>query len=55
MKAFLAIIAQTVRSAVRAKVFHILFVLVLLAVFLLPMTVWKFTLVEWLSPLGGVT
>jgi len=39
MKAFLAIIAQTVRSAVRAKVFHILFVLVLLAVFLLPMTV----------------
>ena len=39
MKAFLAIIRQTIRSAVRTKVFHVLFVLILLAVFLLPMTV----------------
>ena len=39
MKAFLAIIGQTMRSAIRAKVFHVLFVLILLAVFMLPMTV----------------
>ena len=39
MKAFLAIVKQTMRSAIRAKVFHVLFVLILLAVFGLPMTV----------------
>lgn len=39
MKPFLAIVLQTMRSAVRSKVFHVLFVLILLAVFLLPLTV----------------
>ncbi len=39
MKAFLAIVNQTMRSAIRAKVFHVLFALIILAVFLLPMTV----------------
>ena len=39
VKAFIAIVQQTMRSAIRSKVFHILFVLILLAVFLLPMTV----------------
>ena len=39
MKAFLAIVKQTVRSAIRAKVFHVLFVLIILAVFLLPVTI----------------
>ena len=39
MKAFIAIVRQTMRSAIRSKVFHVLFVLILLAVFLLPMTV----------------
>ena len=39
MKAFLAIMKQTMRSATRSKVFHILFALIILAVFLLPMTV----------------
>jgi|LSQX01.2.fsa_nt_gb hypothetical protein len=39
MKPFLAIVMQTVRSALRSKVFHVLFVLILLAVFLLPVTV----------------
>lgn len=39
MKAFLAIVLQTMRSAIRAKVFHVLFALIIIAVFLLPMTV----------------
>ena len=39
MKSFLAIVRQTMRSAIRAKVFHVLGVLILLSVFLLPATV----------------
>ncbi len=39
MKAFSAIVLQTIRSAIRAKVFHVLFTLIILAVFLLPVTV----------------
>ena len=39
MKPFLAIVMQTMRSAIRSKVFHVLSVLILLAVFLLPLTV----------------
>lgn len=39
MRAFTAIVKQTVRSAVRSHVFHVLGVLILLAVFLLPVTV----------------
>ena len=39
MRALLAIVKQTVRSSVRSKVFHVLFVLILLAVVLLPITV----------------
>jgi len=39
VKSFLAIVGQTIRSATRSKVFHVLFVLILLAVFLLPTTV----------------
>ena len=39
MKAFLAIVGQTIRSATRSKVFHVLFALILLAVFLLPTTI----------------
>ena len=39
MKAFLAIVNQTMRSAIRAKVFHVLFALIILAVYFLPMTV----------------
>lgn len=39
MKSFLAIVKQTMRSAIRAKVFHVLGVLILLSVFLLPATV----------------
>ncbi len=39
VKAFLAIVLQTIRSAIRSKVFHVLFVFILLSVFLLPMTV----------------
>ena len=39
MKAFSAIMIQTVRSATRSRVFHVLFTLIILAVFLLPMTV----------------
>ena len=39
MKAFSAIVLQTIRSAIRAKVFHVLFALIILAVFLLPVTV----------------
>lgn len=39
MKAFLAIVKQTMRSAVRTKAFHVLFTLIILAVFLLPITV----------------
>ncbi len=39
MKSFLAIIKQTMWSAVRAKIFHVLGVLILLSVFLLPATV----------------
>jgi len=39
MKCFLAIVQQTMRSAIRAKIFHVLFALILLAVFLLPLTV----------------
>ncbi len=39
MQAFFAIMLQTIRSAVRSKVFHILFLAILLAVFLLPTTV----------------
>ena len=39
MKPFLAIVIQTMRSAIRSKVFHVLSVLILLAVFLLPLTV----------------
>ncbi|MBN2451264.1 MAG: hypothetical protein JXR77_12795 [Lentisphaeria bacterium] len=39
MKAFAAIVRQTVRSAVRSHVFHVLGGLILLAVFLLPVTV----------------
>lgn len=39
MKAFFAIVSQTMRSAIRAKVFHVLAVFILLAVFLLPVTV----------------
>lgn len=39
MRAFIAIVKQTVRSAVRSHVFHVLGVLILLAVFLLPVTV----------------
>ena len=38
MKPYFAIILQTMRSAVRSKVSHVLFVLILLAVVLLPMT-----------------
>ncbi len=34
-----AIVVQTVRSSVRSRVFHVLFALILLAVFLLPLTV----------------
>ena len=39
MKAFFAIMKQTMRSATRSKVFHVLFALIILAVFFLPMTV----------------
>ena len=39
MKSFLAIVRQTMRSAIRAKVFHVLGILILLSVFLLPATV----------------
>jgi hypothetical protein len=39
VRAFLAIVKQTVRSSIRSKVFHVLFGLILLAVFLLPITV----------------
>ena len=39
MKSFIAIVRQTMRSAIRAKVFHVLSVLILLSVFLLPATV----------------
>lgn len=39
MRAFWAIVKQTIRSSVRSKVFHVLFALILLAVFLLPVTV----------------
>ena len=39
VKAFFAIMVQTIRSAVRSKVFHVLFLVILLAVFLLPTTV----------------
>jgi hypothetical protein len=39
VRAFLAIVKQTVRSSVRSHVFHVLGVLILLAVFLLPVTV----------------
>ena len=39
MKPFLAIVMQTMRSAIRSKVFHVLAVLIILAVFLLPLTV----------------
>lgn len=39
MNAFFAIMKQTVRSASRSKIFHVLFLLILLAVFLLPVTV----------------
>lgn len=39
MKAFFAIVGQTIRSATRSKVFHVLFVFILLAVFLLPTTI----------------
>lgn len=39
MKAFFAIMIQTIRSATRSKVFHVLFLVILLAVFLLPTTV----------------
>lgn len=39
MKAFAAIVKQTIRSAVRSHVFHVLGGLILLAVFLLPVTV----------------
>ena len=39
MKAFLAIIRQTVRSAVRSKVFLVLFALILLCVIGLPLTI----------------
>ena len=38
MKPYFAIILQTIRSALRSKVFHVLFVLILIAVVLLPMT-----------------
>lgn len=39
MRAFIAIVKQTVRSSVRSHVFHVLGVLILLAVLLLPVTV----------------
>lgn len=39
MRAFIAIVVQTVRSSVRSHVFHVLGFLILLAVFLLPVTV----------------
>ena len=39
MKSFWAIVKQTVRSSVRTKVFHVLFLFLVLAVFLLPLTV----------------
>ncbi|MBP1582985.1 MAG: ABC transporter permease [Victivallales bacterium] len=39
MKAFLAIVKQTIRSATRSKVFHVLFFFIILGVFLLPTTV----------------
>lgn len=39
LKPYLAIILQTMRSALRSKVFHVLAVLILLAVVLLPLTV----------------
>lgn len=39
MRAFIAIVKQTVRSSVRSHVFHVLGILILLAVFLLPVTV----------------
>jgi len=39
VKAFLAIVTQTMRSAIRSKIFHVLFALIILAVFLLPVTV----------------
>ena len=39
VKAFLAIVIQTMRSAIRSKIFHVLFALIILAVFLLPVTV----------------
>lgn len=39
MKSFLAIFKQTLRAAVRSRVFHVLLVFILLAVFALPLTV----------------
>ena len=39
MKSFWAIVKQTIRSAVRTKVFHVLFVFLVAAVFFLPLTV----------------
>ncbi|MBO4619369.1 MAG: ABC transporter permease [Victivallales bacterium] len=39
MKSFLAIFKQTIRSAMRSKVFHVLFVLILLCVIGLPLTI----------------
>ncbi len=39
VRAFLAIVKQTIRSSVRSKVFHVLFGLILLSLFLLPVTV----------------
>ncbi|MFW5996771.1 MAG: ABC transporter permease [Lentisphaeria bacterium] len=39
MHAFLAVVKQTLRAAFRSKVFHVLLILTLLAVFLLPLTV----------------
>jgi ABC-type transport system involved in multi-copper enzyme maturation permease subunit len=39
VKAFLAIVTQTMRSAIRSKIFHVLFALIILAMFLLPVTV----------------
>ncbi|MBR6470686.1 MAG: hypothetical protein IKS83_02715 [Victivallales bacterium] len=39
MKSFLAIFKQTIRSAMRSKVFHVLFALILLCVIGLPLTI----------------
>ena len=39
MKSFLAIFKQTIRSAMRSKVFHVLFALILLSVIGLPLTI----------------